>query len=79
MQRPITTLSELMTERENQNKIIQRQSWETSMMGLIATDIAYDATIKQVLPSTGFIWGKSIWGVDKVDAEKSELASKYSL
>lgn len=76
---PVMTLGELMTERQEIYDATHRPIWDTAIVGLGMIDDVFDQFINQIMPSTGFIWGTSIWGVDVVDGETSGLASKYDL
>lgn len=73
------TLGELMTERQVTRDATHRPIWDTAIVGLGMIDDVFDQFVNQIMPSTGFIWGTSIWGVDAVDGETSGLASKYGL
>ena len=76
---PITTLNDLMAERQTHRDATHRPVWDTAVVGLGMIDDVYDQFITQVMQSSGFIWGKGIWGVDEIDGETSGLASKYGL
>ena len=75
----VTTLNDLMAERQSMIAATRRPVWDTAIIGLGIIDDVFDQFIQQVVPSTGFIWGKSIWGVDEVDGETSNLAARYGL
>ena len=75
----VPTLNDLMAERQITRDTTHRPVWDTAIVGLGMIDDVYDQFITQVMQSSGFIWGKGVWGVDEVDDETSGLASKYGL
>jgi hypothetical protein len=76
---PVTTLKGLLAEHQAIQTSTQRPVWDTAIVGLTMIDDVFDQFINQILPTTGFVWGSSVWGVDAVDSESSNMASQYGL
>jgi hypothetical protein len=73
------TLNEVLSQRAMRETLTSHATWDSAFHGLVMIDEKFDQFITQVMEPTGFVWGKSIWGVDAVDDEVSQYASKYGL
>ena len=73
------TLNEVLSQRAIRETLTSRAAWDSVFHGLGMIDEKFDQFINQITEPTGFVWGKSVWGVDLVDAETSPYAARYGL
>jgi hypothetical protein len=76
---PVTTLNDLLARRDIAKESTGRPVWDTPLVGLSMVDDVFDQFVNQVLETSGFVWGSSIWGVDAIDDETSSQAENYDL
>jgi len=75
----ITTLNDVLSQRSVREMLTARAAWDSVFHGLGMIDEKFDQFINQVVEPTGFIWGRSVWGVDAVDSAVSQYAARYGL
>ena len=77
----IKTLGQILTTREKMEDASRRSGWDTPAMGvsLSRETVYYHQAIRQIPQTSGFVWGRNVWGVDEIDADTSSRASTYGL
>jgi|ADurb_Cas_03_Slu_FD_contig_21_5088052_length_280_multi_2_in_0_out_0_1 hypothetical protein len=71
------TLEQILSSRDVRNELNSAQNLMTGLV--IPTPLQQFSTFGNVITQEGFIFGKSVWGIDKFGTSKSPLAEKYGL